>query len=428
VRTGAKRIVAPVERVSDVDARAGAGPLQVLRTPYYGRVWLSNLLHFVGSQVQLFALQWFVTDVTASRTILGLVTTVQGTTVALASPAAGVAADRLPRRGLLVGGRAGLAAGVLAMVALARMGWLDLPAVFAFAVGVGLLAALSQPAALTYVFDVVGRERAQSAVALHSAGIGLGQMAGPALAGVGIAVVGVTGSWLAAAAALGTAALLLVATPIRGDATPTERHPLRELQEGFAYVWATPPLRIALAICSMAFFNGALAAMRPVFARHVLEVGSQGMGWMAAAAGTGNLLGAVGATLLPTFRRPGLAIGFSMLGFSACIVLYAFALSLPYVLAVEFASGLCAQLWQVSSFSGLQLAVPERLRGRVMGILFTVVQLAPMGGVFVGSLADRVGDQLAMGIFGAVPMALTALLLLVGWRSLSALRPLAGGG
>jgi len=175
---------------------------------------------------------------------------------------------------------------------------------------------------------------------------------------------------------------------------------------------------LTLVACSMAFFNGAIFALRPVFARHVLGVGSEGMGVMMASAGLGTLLGALAATLLPSFRRPGIAITLSMFAFSSCIFLYSFAFSYPYILAVEFASGLAAQVWQISTFSGLQMSVPEAMRGRVMGILFTVVQLAQVGGVFVGRLADQLGDQLAMGIFGAVPMVVLAGLLLFGSRSL----------
>lgn len=406
-----------------VRIRPGLRPLEALRAPYYRRVWLSNLLQFFGAQVQLFTLQWLVTDMTTSRTVIGLVTSVQGATVATVSPAAGVAADRLPKRDLLFFGRLGLCLGVLGMTALVHAGAIELWHVFAFAAGVGLLTALVQPTTLTYVFDVVGRERAQAAVALNSAGTGLGQMAGPALAGVLVAAIGVFGSWLCAAAALAVAALLLVGIPIRGRPGTQPRAPLRELREGFAYVLATPPVLLALLACSMAFFNGALFAMRPVFARHVLEVGSEGMGLMAACAGLGNLLGALGATLLPQFRRPGLSIAFSMLGFSSCILLYAFAFSFPYILGVEFASGLCAQLWQISAFAGLQLAVPESMRGRVMGILFTVVQLAQVGGVFVGNLADRIGDQLAMGVFGAIPVAFLTGLIVFGHRQLARLGP-----
>lgn len=372
------------------------------------------MLQFFGTQVQLFTLQWLVTDLTASRTILGLVVSIQGAAVAVSSPVAGVAADRLPRRNLLITSRIAIACGVLVMTALSGSGLLELWHVFPFAVALGLLTALAQPTTLAYVVDVVGRDRAQPAVALNSAGIGLGQMAGPALAGILVASVGIVGSWLGAAGGLALAALLLLWIPIPGRSDGVSRAPLRELREGFAYVLRTPPVLLALVACSMAFFNGALYAMRPVFARHVLEVGSQGMGVMAASAGLGNLLGALGATLLPRFRRPGIAIAVSMLGFSLCILLYAFAFSYTYILVVEFASGLCAQVWQISAFSGLQLSVPERMRGRVMGLLFTVVQLAQVGGVFVGGLADRVGDQAAMGVFGAIPVTVLVGLLLFG--------------
>ena len=171
----------------------------------------------------------------------------------------------------------------------------------------------------------------------------------------------------------------------------------------------------------MAFFNGALAAMRPVFARHVLEVGSQGMGVMAASAGLGNLLGALFATRLPDFRRPGLAITLGMLGFATSIVLYSLAFSLPYVLGVEFLAGVFAQLWQISTFAGLQMAVSEEMRGRVMGLVFTTAQLAQVGGLFVGRLADAIGDQAAMATFGAIPVALLILVLVFGRRSLAEL-------
>jgi len=144
---------------------------------------------------------------------------------------------------------------------------------------------------------------------------------------------------------------------------------------------------------------------------------------MAATAGLGNLLGALGATMMPNLRRPGISIALGMFGFSLSILLYSFAFSLPYVLGVEFATGLASQLWQIATFSGLQMAVPEQMRGRVIGILFTTAQSAQIGGVFVGRLADQVGDQLALGIFGAIPVTVLAGILVFGWRTLKALEP-----
>jgi MFS family permease len=411
-----------VEHSGETPSKRGSLPaVEAFRVPFFGSVWTSNLLQVFAGQIHFFTVQWLVTELTDSRTLLGAVIAISGATVALTSPFGGVAADRFARRNLLVLGRVGMIAVVAALALLVHLEWIRLWHILVSAVAMGLLAAVSQPATQTYVFDVVGPERTQTAVALNSAGMGIGQMTGPALAGILIAAGGIVGSWLCALLALAVAAVLLLPVPIAGRSDGERRAPWRDLREGFRYVIHDRPVFMALLACSMAFFNGALFAMRPVFARHVLDVGSQGMGGLAAAAGLGTLLGAAGATLLPRFRRPGLSIVVSMLGFSTCIFLYSFAFSYAYNLSIEFASGLFAQVWQISAFSGLQMAVPAALRGRVLGILFMLVQLAQVGGLFVGGLADRVGDQLAMGIFGVIPMVVLVSLLLFARRSLSAL-------
>jgi hypothetical protein len=61
------------------------------------------------------------------------------------------------------------------------------------------------------------------------------------------------------------------------------------------------------------------------------------------------------------------------------------------------------------------------MRGRVVGMVFMVAQLAQVGGFFVGALADRVGDQLAMGLFGAIPTLALIGLIALGHRQLARL-------
>ena len=394
---------------------------RTLKIPHFPALWTSNLLHFFGLQVQLFTLQWLVTDLTDSRTLIGLILAIQGVMVALLSPVAGVAADRLPRRNLLLTCRLGLSLIIFVLAALVHADRVGLPELFAFAALLGALTALSQPPSQTYLFDIVGRARTQSAVALNSAGIGLGMMMGPGVAGILVAGLGVVGSWLVAAVGLAIAALLLLGIPIRGVSPSSGRAPLRELVDGFQYVFRHPPLHLVMWVCAMAFFNGSLAAMRPVFARHVLDVGSQGMGLMAASMGLGNLLGALVATTLPDFRRPGLSITLAMFGFSLMIILYSLAFSLPYIMVIEFAAGLCGQLWQIATFAGLQMSVSEHMRGRVMGLVFMVAQLSLLGSVVVGQLADRAGDQIALAVFGAIPTVFLTLVLLFGRPTLAML-------
>ncbi|MEE9280288.1 MAG: MFS transporter [Myxococcota bacterium] len=399
--------------------RAAGGPLAAFRVPHFLAYWLSNLLQFFSAQIHSMTMQWLVTELTTSRTLLGLVGFVQGTVVAAASPLAGVAADRFAKRHLLVASRVAMAGVVLLMAFLVQTGLIVIWHIIALAVVGGLIMALMQPASQTYVFDIVGRERIQNAIALNSTGTGAAQMLGPALAGGLIAAVGIVGAFVSAAAGILLATGMLALIPVLGSPTSAGRgRALRELRDGFGYVRAHPALLLTLVACSMAIFNGALFAMRPIFARHVLEVGSVGYGMMAGASGVGTVVGALVATLLPPFRRPGVMITLAMFGYSTCIFLYSFAFSFEYVLVVEFGTGLFGQLWNVSTFSGLQMAVPENMRGRIVSMVFMVVQLASIGQLFVGALADAIGDQLAMGIFGLTPMLVLGGILAFGHRTL----------
>ena len=380
---------------------------------------MSNLLQFFSGQVAQIALLWLITELTTSRTLLGTVGLAQGLTVFLASPAAGVAADRLPKRRLLAISRLSLALLPASVALLVFSERIEVWHVVVFSVLGGMVMALMQPASQTYVYDVVGRKRVQNAIALNATGTGAAQMGGPALAGGLIALVGTAATFGFSALGMAFSGLILVLIPVSGGTgAGTRRSVLADLREGFRYVADSPPLRIAFLICCLSIFNGALGVMRPIFARHVLEVGSQGYGLMAGAAGVGTVLGGVVTAVLPPMKRPGLVLAGSMLAFALSIALYSLAFSFSYILVVELLMGISGQVWGVATYSGLQMSVPEDMRGRVMGMVFMVVQLGSIGQLLIGLLADAVGDQLALGIFGLIPTVCIALLFAFGYRSL----------
>jgi MFS family permease len=397
--------------------------LATFRIRHFPALWTSNLLHFTAWFGQSVILQWLVTSLTDSRTIIGLVLFVQGAVVLLASPVAGVAADRLPRRSILIVGRLALAALLFAIAFAVAQNWVTIWQLLV-AVGIAsLVTALMNPATQTYVLDVVPRDRAQSAVSLNAAGSVLGQTGGPLAGAALLAALGFTGAYVSTGFMLVFGALGLLAVGVSGR-SPARQEPTpwwHDLRDVLRYVARHPALRLVLLACAMSAFNGAIAAMRPIFARHVLEVGSTGYGALAAASGAGGLLAAIGLAARPPLARPGPVIVGSMLAFSVAIFLYAFAFSYAWCLALELIAGFAAQLWMVSTYSGVQMAVPEEMRGRVMGLVFMLVTLAQLGALFVGLLADAVGDQLAMGIFGFVPSVALTFLLVRGYRELRTL-------
>jgi MFS family permease len=123
-------------------------------------------------------------------------------------------------------------------------------------------------------------------------------------------------------------------------------------------------------------------------------------------------------SMMPRFRYIGLWITGGMLGYAVCLLAYSFAFSLGYLLFVEFLLGATGQIWNVTVMAGLQLAVPERMRGRVISMVFMVAQLGFIGQPIVGALADRLGDQIALGIFGAIPSVVLLAVMLTRWRVL----------
>ena len=418
------------EPVADGDQAAAAPaeasrrprPMETFRLPFYGRYWVTNLLQFFSFNMQLLAKQWLITDLTPSRTLLGLVGFIQGGMGVVSSPIAGVIVDRVSKRDLMRVGRSLLALVVLAVAALVWTDRIEIWHIMVMSVFAGLIMSLMQPATQTYVFDIVGRDRVQNAVALNSAGTGVAQMAGPALAGTVIAAVGVIGAFLISAGGLFLGVVVLGTIPILGKTLGgSKTSPLRDAREGFSYVLKHPPVLFALIACSMAIFNGSLNVMRPVFARDVLDVGSVGYGIMGASSGVGTVVGALAASMLPPFKRPGLAIAFAMFAYGACLFLYSFAFSFRYVLVIEFCSGLAGQLWNISTYSGLQMAVPEHMRGRIVSMVFMCIQLSFVGQLIIGVLADRFGDQIALRTFGLLPMSILAVTMLVGYRHLKQL-------
>lgn len=411
--------------VSETPARRSApprgfrDPVETFRLPYYGRLWTSNLVQFICFHVLFLAMQWLVTSLTDLRMAVGGLAFIQGGTIALMSPLAGVLVDRRPKRNLIILGRLGLASVAMTIGFLV---WADVIVywhLLVVSVIGGLLAAVLSPATQTYVVDVVGRHRTEHAISLNAIGASFGTIGGSALAGILVGAVGMVATYWSAAAGVVIAALVVWTIPVEGQTQRSERtSPIKDLKDGFAYVRAHPPLVLALIACAMAIFNGAISPMRVVFARHVLDVGAESFGLMSGVHGIGTMVAALLMTLRPPSRNFGPLIAGTMLLYAVGVLLYSFAFSFEWILAVEGILGFSGQLWHICALIGFQLAVPEELRGRVVSMVFTLAQLGFVGGFLVSALADVAGDQVAVGVFGAIPTLLLSGLLLFGWKTL----------
>src|SRR5215204_1446637 len=219
----------------------------------YRVFWFSQLVSLTGTWVQSLAQSWLVLTLTDSPAALGLIGVCQfGPTLILGLPA-GVLVDRLPKRRLLMITQVAAAAiiGVLALLVIT--GRVQLWQIYVAAIALGVVSAVDMPARQAFVVDLVGSDDLMNAIALNSALFNTTRVAGPALAGLLLAVYGPeicfalnAVSYLPVIA--GLAVMRTHGKPTRGgnDGSPGER-----LREGLAYVRKTPDVRLPIILAGL---------------------------------------------------------------------------------------------------------------------------------------------------------------------------------
>lgn len=412
------RSLAASEALEIPEARAPAtGALRLvssLRYRDWRYLWSGLMFAQAGEWMDHLAINWLVLVQTDSPLALGTVNLVRGLPNIVFSLAAGVVADRVDRRTLMIWTQIGgmINTGVLA--ALASAGVLDLWHIYALLVIRGTISAFNQPARASVLGDLVPRVDIANAIALHSATFNSTRMIGPAIAGFLIAAVGSAFVlWIHTAAfVVSIWTLLAMRTPPR---TPTKPgvSPWGTFVDGITYVWKEPVVFMLLVIGVVPFVLGQpYQSMLPVFAKDVLLVGAQGLGLLTAASAAGGLVGAFLAAAAGDFRRKGLVMMAGMVSFALLIVAFA-ATPWPLVSAAFlFLVGASHQLYQTTNSTLVQVIVPSEYRGRVLGLHQMDRGFIPVGSFIAGAIAEARGAPFATGLMGSC-LAVSGLAVLL---------------
>jgi predicted MFS family arabinose efflux permease len=180
------------------------------------------------------------------------------------------------------------------------------------------------------------------------------------------------------------------------------------IREGLRYVRRTPAVLTVLlmvAVVSATGFN--FRVLLPVLTSKTLDSGAAVFGALFACFGAGALLGALFAAAMSRASWRALILGAA--GFSGAMLLLAPVRNVAVAGVLLIVIGFCFSTWTANSQSVLQLAAPDYLRGRVLGLyLFAFAGLTPIGGLLSGWLADVGGTELAFGVAGVCGLAATA--------------------
>lgn len=402
--------------IPEAPLRSGLGTFASLRYPNFRLLWAGTCFMSAGQWIQQVTLGWLVYDMTSSPALLGILGAVRTLPFLLVSPTAGVVADRVDRRMLIVGVEAYLMITVLIMGTVVASGRTEVWHLFLFTIATGVAWCFNQPARIALVPNVVPSHDLMNAMALNSLGFNMTKIIGPTMGGVLIAFFGAGGNFFVQAATYGAVVMLVYSMQL----PPTPRiassaSALANLKEGVEYVRSTPPV-LALLVLSIVPSMLVLPylALMPVFARDVLGVGPDGLGVLLAAPGVGAVVAAlVLATIASRITQRGPVLVGCLVCLGISLILFSQTTSLPLALAALVAVGGTHIFFASFNNTLLQQIIPDELRGRVTSLHMLEVGLAPAGTLVAGLTTQAFGSPITIAVMGA---AVLVLGLLVGWR------------
>jgi len=360
-----------------------------------------------GTWMQRVAQDWLLLDLThGSGTAVGIATGLQFLPLLLFSLWGGMIADRYPKRRVLMVTQA--AAGGLALIlgVLAVTGAVRPWHIYLLAFGLGLATVVDNPTRQSFAIEMVGRGDLQNAIALNSAVFNLARIAGPAVAGVVISLVGTSAAFFVNATSYVTVIISLHLMR-ESELRPAERvaRAKGQLREGLAYVRSRPDLLMTMVLVFfIATFGMNFQVTTALMSRVVFHTGAGSFGVASAVFAVGALIGALVAARrvrggMRMLVWTGLAFG----------VLEAATGLMPFYwsfLVLLVPTGLAVISFTTLANSSVQLSVPADMRGRVMGIYMLVfLGGAPLGAPLTGWIAQHFGTRVSLVAGAALSVA-----------------------
>lgn len=398
------------------------GKLRVLGEPAYRRLWIGRTASLVGDGIAPIALAFAILDLTGSVTDLGIVLAAHSLVLIALVLVGGVVADRISPRLAMLGAdlTRTVSTGLIAALLLTGAAeiW-ELALLYAID---GAATAFFNPASDAITPQIVPTRRLQEANALLNFSRWAGKVAGPALAGILLAL-GSPGTALAVdAATFAVSAGCLWSLSLRsGRAEREDQNFLGDLRHGWREFssrdWVVA-IVVSAAITNAAF-TPIFLVLGPTVARESLD-GAGSWALIAAMFGVGGLLGgAVALSIRP--RRPLLVSeGSAVLLFALPIALLAIPAHTAVIAAGALISGTTASLAEILYLTAVAQKLPQESLSRVMAYdWFGSLALEPLGLALVGPLAVAIGVSTTLWLGAAtISACIGATLLLPSVRHL----------
>lgn len=379
---------------------------RALKSPNFKLFFYGQIVSLLGTFIQNLALGWLIYRLTDSPFLLGVIGFAGQIPSLVLTPFAGVFADRLNRRKVLITTQTISMAMAFILTFLFFTNRIEIWHIIAISIVNGMSLAFDTPFRHAFLVEMVGnKDLLPNAIALNSTLINSARFVGPTVGGFLIAWFGEGFCFLIN----GVSFLAVIGSLMAMKVIPLNRGKHRgsimfEMVEGFKYSFNFKPIRyLILFVVAMGFFGLPFQVFLPVFAKDILNGDSQMLGYLTGSMGAGALVGAIFlASRKGVCGMPRIILLTALMAGSGLV---AFSLSSHPVLSIFLifftGFGMIAQFAAVNTL--LQHIVDDDKRGRVVALYgMSFMGITPLGSLLLGSVSPWAGVQItlvASGVF-----------------------------
>ena len=389
---------------------------EILALRSFRYYWISQFLSQLVAGTIRFTFIWLVLGISDWPAGPGAVALASGLPALFLSLHAGVWSDRTDRRLLVIRGSlaASLALGLTSLVILG--GLISVSAAIVLAALAGVTLAVFMPAVQAIVPMLVPRERLMNAIAIQNIGMQIAMFVGALVGGAAIASLGIGGAFamLAGLTLASALAMLPVRLPPSAEADAGSRSSLVEVRAGLRFTFSEDPLRsLMLVTVLMSASFGVMMINLPEFAKETLGRGPFASSALLGAFAPGMLIATLFLASRAETKGQGKKLALAMgLGLGTGQLLLGLAGSYGVAFAIILVWGLCGGVVMTTHRSLVQSLTPNRMMGRVMGILMlTMAGTFPLSALFSALVSESLGPGGTMVLTGAITLAIAPLLV-----------------
>src|SRR5579871_2410095 len=380
--------------------------------PDFWRLWYVGLIVSTVRWVETVAVGIVVYQRTDSAFLVSMMTMLRLLPMGLFGVFLGALAERFDRRQTLLIVLLLMSATSAVLAILDRMGQLEIwhLALASFVNGCGWCT--DNPVRRVMMGEVVGRDLMGTAMSLDVGATNASRMVGPVVGGVLLAQTGIQGAFVLSVLMYGTALWAVLTFRSRIPRTAGSGAVLAQIAEGLALV-RTHKRLIGVLVVTVIYniFGWPFTGMIPVIGRDRLHLGPEGVGLLATMDGVGAFVGALLAALWLSPKWYGRAYLGGVVCYMIMVVIFALAENPVLAGAALLLTGFGGAGFATMQATLVYLDAPPQMRSRILGVLTVCIGTGPIGFVWLGWLADRIGAHnatVATGILGLLALAATS--------------------